>query len=213
MIEQGYSLQPTPKPSQGLPPFQSKNHPPPSRSTHDSLQTYIDRMLSEKTTLRIINRLRVDTINLYNPIAAIALAIVFFLARQHADPDSCKGYTYKWSYYAVIFYSILGLHFILFRKVLRTSLTALIGNVLGIDKEAWKKLGPWLGTFVNLFHIILSVALFNGFMEREKCEPLSVYMIWWAVIQFIPLISLVVSVGITCFTMAHYLDFEKRRLA
>jgi hypothetical protein len=213
MIEQGYSLQPTPKPSQSLPPLQSKGPPPNNRSTHDSLQTYIDRMLREKTILRIINRIRVDTINLYNPIASIALAIVFFLAKQHVDPDTCKGYTHKWSYYALIFYSILAFHFIIFRKVLRTSLTALIGNVLGIDKEAWQKLGPWLGTFVNLFHIVLSVELFYGFTEREKCEPLSGYMIGWAVIQFIPFISLVVSIGITCFTMVHYLDFEKRRLA
>lgn len=213
---EGYSTQSSSNPSTtrpNNPQYAPLETDQPRRRTRPSdlvLETYVENMLKNSKIFSFIHAVQSKIAKIYNPIATILLAVVFFLAnRVPLDERCCKGSTCTWSYYAFIYFTVMAIYEVL-RLVANVNNSQLISSIA--NNPRFKPITPFLFGFEYFVNILVNVNLFYAFLEREDCPQVSSFLTWWAILESVSFFGLIITLLLTFITMIAYLYAEKKRL-
>ena len=206
-FEQGYLMRSTPV-------FEVETSSQPSRpaqrrfQSNTDLKSHIDNMLDHKKTIKAINYARSQIMSIYGPLAILILAITFFLSqKEDINEEKCKGKPYDWSYYGFVYYNLLAIY-----ELVRTALNYFWrGGIDSItENENYKSLSPFLEGILLAINIYVNVQILFAFFQKESCPVLEKYFVMWSIVQIVPTLSLVFSLGLALFTLCHYLYNQQK---
>ena len=180
------------------------------QKTHDEvLQNYVDNFVHSNIILASLHKFRTVVTKYYNPVATLVLAVVFFLARRAKIDENCKGKADDWTQYGLIYFSVMSVYEMI-RLIADTGSLTGLKNIL--ENSKLKPLMPFVNGIDIFSNIGINIGIMYAFFEREECPALSPYLNWWAVLEFVPLLSLGVTLIMTVVTLVAFLHYEKKRL-
>jgi len=179
------------------------------RSSDDTLNAYVETMLKNNKIVSFLHNFRTKVAKAYTPISTIALAVVFFFANMAQTEKNCPESISKWCYYGFIYFSIMTV-FEMARLFLDMYGIRTVNDFFNDPK--FKPLLPLLNGVDFFSNIGINYNILQAFLEKEQCPVLSTYLTWWAVLEFIPFVSLIITFMLTIFTMITYMHAEKKRL-